>query len=180
MDIGRKLVLTGNYVSLIEVSRGQIELRTARQWQIVRGGVSEDSWVYEIEIAAPSGALTVRKQSAAVVHIRINTDSREPWLGTSPLLSAGISAELLARVESKTADELRAPVGSVLPTPEGMKDETKERLQTDLGQLKGQTALVETQAGGHGMGRQSAPQIEWQPKRLGQTSLKVTCNSEAR
>ena len=37
----------------------------------------------------------------------------------------------------------------------------------DWWQLKGDVALVETQAGGHGQGRQSAPQIEWQPKRLG-------------
>ena len=167
MDVGRRLVLTGNFVALIEIVRGQIELRTARQWQIVRGGIDESSWVYEIEIAAPSGALTKRVQSAAVVHIRINTDSREPWLGTSPLLSAGISSELLARVESKTSEELRAPVGSVLPVPEGMGDENRERLQADLGVLKGRTALVETQANAHGMGRQSAPQIEWQPKRIG-------------
>ena len=104
----------------IEIERGRFRLRTARQWQIIRGGVDESSWIYEIEVAAPSGALTKRQKSVGVLHIRINTDSREPWLGTSPLLSAGISAELLARLESKTADELRAPVGSLLPVPEGM------------------------------------------------------------
>ena len=166
MDIGRRLVLTGNYVACIEIERGQIQLRTARQWQVIRGGVDESSWVYECELPAPSGSVTKRVQSAGVLHIRINTDAREPWLGTSPLLSAGISAELLARVESKIADEMRAPVGSVLPTPEGMGD-NRTALQTDLASLKGDIALVETQANAHGLGRQSAPQIEWQPKRLG-------------
>ena len=167
MDMGRRLVLSGNFVALIEVDRGQLQLRTARQWQVVRGGVDESTWVYEVELPAPSGARTERKQSAAVVHCRINVDSREPWLGTSPLLSAGISADLLARLESKTAEEMRAPVGSVLPVPAGMTPENKGKLQTDLGNLNGKTAIVETQAEGHGQGRQAAPHQDWQPKRIG-------------
>ena len=160
MDVGRRLVLTGNFVAAIEVSQGQIELRTARQWQIVRGGIDEGTWIYEIELAAPSGADTGRVQSAGVMHVRINVDAREPWIDTSPLLSAGISADLLARLESNTSDEVRAPVGSLLPIPEGMTPENRTHLQTDLGQLKGDTAIVETAAGGMGQGRHSAPQIE--------------------
>ena len=167
MDIGRRLVLTGNYVASIEIERGRFRLRTARQWQIIRGGVDESSWVYELEIPSPSAPTTKRQKSVGVLHIRINTDSLQPWLGTSPLLSAGISAELLARLESKTSDELRAPVGSVLPLPESVSPENVTHLQTDLASLKGDIALVETQSNAHGMGRQSAPQIEWQPKRLG-------------
>ena len=167
MDVGRRLVLTGNFVAAIEVSQGQIELRTARQWQVIRGGVDEKTWIYELELPAPSGSLTKRVQSAGVLHIRINTDSREPWLGTSPLLSAGISAELLARIESKTADEMRAKVGSLLPIPEGMGDDNRTHLQTDLAQLKGDIAMVETQSNAHGMGRQSAPNQDWQIKRIG-------------
>ena len=167
MDCGRRLVLTGNYVACIEIERGQIELRTARQWQVIRGGVDEKTWVYELELAAPSGSVTKRVQSAGVLHCRINTDAREPWLGTSPLLSAGISAELLARVESKTADEMRAQVGSLLPIPEGMGDDNRTHLQTDLAQLKGDIAMVETQSNAHGMGRQSAPNQDWQIKRIG-------------
>ena len=167
MDIGRKLTLTGNYVASIEIERGLFRLRTARQWQIIRGGVDESSWVYELEIPSPSAPITKRQKSVGVLHIRINTDSREPWLGTSPLLSAGISAELLARIESKTADEMRAPVGGLLPIPEGMGDENRTHLQTDLASLKGDIALVETQANAHGMGRQSAPVQDWQIKRIG-------------
>ena len=167
MDIGRKLTLTGNYVASIEIERGLFRLRAARQWQIIRGGVDERTWVYELELAAPSGALTKRQKSVGVLHIRINADSREPWLGTSQLLSAGISAELLARVESKTADEMRAQVGSLLPVPEGMSPENRTALQTDLAQAKGDTLIVETQANAHGLGRQSAPQLEWTPRRMG-------------
>ena len=167
MDIGRRLVLTGNYVASISIERGLYQLRTARQWQVIRGGVDESSWIYELELAAPSGALTKRQKSVGVVHIRINSDSLQPWLGTSPLLSAGISAELLARVESKTADEMRSAVGSLLPVPEGMAPENRTHLQTDLASLKGDVALVETQANAHGMGRQSAPVQDWQIKRIG-------------
>ena len=167
MDIGRRLVLTGNFVASISIERGLYQLRTARQWQVIRGGVDESSWVYELELAAPSGAETKRQKSVGVLHIRINTDSREPWLGTSPLLSAGISADLLARLESKTADELRAPVGHLLPVPSGMTPENRTHLQTDLASLKGDTALVETQADAHGMGRQAVPYQDWQIKRIG-------------
>ena len=167
MGIGRKLTLSGNYVASIVIERGRFQLQTARQWQVIRGGVDESSWIYELEIPSPSGAVTKRQKSVGVLHIRINTDSREPWLGTSPLLSAGISAELLARLESKTADELRAPVGSILPLPENVSPENRTHLQTDLASLKGDIALAETQSNAHGMGRQSAPQVEWTPRRLG-------------
>ena len=123
--------------------------------------------MYELELAAPSGPDTKRQKSVGVLHIRINTDSRQPWLGTSPLLFAGISADLLARLESKTSDELRARVGHLLPVPSGMTPENRTHLQTDLASLKGDTALVETQADGHGMGRQAAPYQDWQIKRIG-------------
>ena len=53
------------------------------------------------------------------------------------LVNAGISADLLARVESKTGEELRAPVGTLLPVPAGMKDERKKELRTDLGDSEG-------------------------------------------
>ena len=62
---------------------------------------------------------------------------------------------------------MRAPVGSLLPTPIGMTPENRTHLQTDLASLRGDSAIVETLAGGRGQGRQSTPQIEWQPKRLG-------------
>ena len=42
---------------------------------------------------------------------RTNPDSRDPRHGTSPLVNAGISADLLARIESKTVEELQVPVG---------------------------------------------------------------------
>ena len=160
MTIGRRLILTGNYVAPIGIVRGSIALRTARQFAIIRGGIHESSWVYEIELAAPVGVVVKRIQFAGVLHICINTDSREPWYGTSPLLSAGISSDLLARIEGKTAEEIRSPVGNVLPVPKGMTDVNKAALQHDLGAIKGGTLPVEAQAGGHGQGRQYAPQLE--------------------
>ena len=121
------------------------------------------------KLAAPSGAENENgRKSVGVLHIRINTDSREPWLGTSPLLSAGISADLLARLESKTADELRAPVGHLFASAKRYDaGETGLTYRTDLASLKGDTALVETQADAHGMGRQAAPYQDWQIKRIG-------------
>ena len=127
----------------------------------------KSTWIYEVELAAPTGIVTWRVQSAAVLHIRINPDARDPWYGTSPLVNAGISADLLARVESKTGEELRAPVGTLLPVPAGLKDERKKELRTDLGDLKGRTAIVETMSEGMGQGRFAAPHQDWQVKRMG-------------
>ena len=167
MDVGRRLVTSGNYVATIEVIKGTIQLRVARQFHVVSGGVDEDSWIYEVELAAPTGTVTRRVQSAGMLHIRINPDSLFPWYGTSPLVNAGISADLLARVESKTGEELRAPTGTLLPVPSGLKDERKKELRTDLGDLKGRTAIVETMAEGMGQGRFAAPHQDWQVKRMG-------------
>ena len=167
MQMGRRLVLSGNYVAPIEIVRRDIALRTSRHFSIVGGGIDESSWLYEIELAAPFHIETRRVLSPGVFHVRIAPDIREPWYGTSPLLAAGISADLLARVEAKTSEELKSPVGSVLPVPEGMGDDNKKAMQTDLGKIAGGTMLVETQAGGHGQGRQYAPQLEWTPKRIG-------------
>ena len=129
--------------------------------------MDEGSWIYEVELAAPGGIVTRGVQSAGVVHFRINPDARDPWYGTSPLVNAGISADLLARVESKTGEELRAPVGTLLPVPAGLKDERKKELRTDLAILKGRTAIGETMSEGMGQGRFAAPHQDWQVKRMG-------------
>ena len=167
MDIGRKLVLKGNYVACIEIVRGSVDLQAARWYDVIRGGVAETSWLYSIELPAPIGIAVKRVLSPGVLHIRINPDSYFPWNGTSPLVSAGISADLLARVEGKSAEEMRSPVGHVLPLPAGMHGDNVKALQHDLGELNGRTALVETQAEGHGQGRFAAPHQDWQVKRLG-------------
>ena len=61
----------GNYVTLIEVIKGSIQLRVARQFHVVSDGVDEGSWIYEVELAAPGGIVTRRVQSPGVLHVRI-------------------------------------------------------------------------------------------------------------
>lgn len=171
MEIGRRLILRGNYAAWIDVRSGTFKLRTARHFSIVSGGIDARSWRYQLELAAPGsdGHSTMTKQvmQPGVLHVKINEDAHSPWYGSSPLLNAGISSELLARVESKTAQELRASVGGILPVPEGMQDDNKKAFQHDLGQAKGNILLTETQANAHGMGRQSAPLADWEVKRFG-------------
>ena len=167
MEIGRRLILTGNAVAWIDARGSALKLRNSRHFSVVSGDVDARTWLYEMEIAAPTGTLTKRVRQPGVLHVKINEDRYSPWYGESPLVAAGISAGLLARVESKTAEELRSAVGHLLPVPEGMGEDNQKALQHDLGELQGRTALVETQAGGHGQGRIAAPQLEWQIKRIG-------------
>ncbi len=81
--------------------------------------------------------------------------------------NAGLTAALLARLEQRTSQEYGARVGYVLPFPDGTNDASIDGLKADLKNLAGEIALVESPAGGHGQGRNAAPQADWRLQRLG-------------
>ena len=142
MELGRRVILRGNYAAWIDARSGQYKLRTVRHFSVVSGGIDARSWRYQLELAAPgpNGHTTMTQQvmQPGVYHVKVNENPYAPWYGTSPLANAGISSELLARVELKTAQELRGGVGGILPVPEGMLDDNKKALQTDLNQSQGE------------------------------------------
>jgi len=163
----RRLLLTGNSVFAIDVTAlGNIRLLPAFTHD-VRGGLDESRWIYRLTLPTPSRAETRRAMSRAVVHIRIGADPNTPWQGCSPLLNAGLTSQMLARLEHRTGQEANARTGYVLPLPDGLDDTTVEALKGDLNTLKGNIALVETTSAGMGQGRAAAPQTDWQPRRLG-------------
>ena len=158
----RQLFLTGNSVSKIDVVSGELLLLPVSNYDI-RGGIRERSWRYRMELNGPSSNVVRRSTPDGVVHVKIGSSVQQPWRGCSPLLSAGLSATLLGRIESKMAKEADAKTGYVLPMPE---EANTDELATDLA-TEGKISFVPTTSGGHGVGMRGAPQTDWEQKRIG-------------
>ena len=162
--IGRSLLLNGECIYLID------GLAEAATWDIT-GGVDEVGWQYRLDLPGPSSTTTARRPASAVLHFRIGQTKARPWKGASPLERAGLTRGLLACIEQSLRYEFSGPVGHVLPVPAGS---TQTQLASDVAALRGQVALGETTAGGHGEGRAASPQKDWVPARIGPAPLQAT------
>ena len=165
----RRLLLTGNAVYRVRVSpRTGIALDAASSFDIT-GRSNPETWFYRMDIPAPSVVERAHARYASVVHIRINAASESPWLGSSPLASAGLSSRLLSRLELRMSEEAGSRSGYLLPIPSGTPEEIQDGLKRDLANMKGNVGLVESTAAGWGQGRDNAPQVDWQHRRFGAT-----------
>ena len=163
----RALLLRGNFVGVIEVSRdGRIEVLPAAGYDLT-GAANPQTWRYRVDLAGPSRTVSLTRPGNGIVHVRLGATSGQPWAGVSPLTSAGLTAATLARIEASMRDESGARVGYLLPIPEGLADPSVDALREDLKTMRGQVALTESTLGGLGSGRQNAPQADWTPKRFG-------------
>ena len=165
--IGRQLALRGESVWMLDTSDGLTLIPVSDH--DVEGGPNPRSWQYRLTLGGPSGYETRNESAEGVLHFRINARPEEPWRGCSPLDGCGLSATLLANLEKRLGQEANARAATVLPFPEGMSDENYDALKQDLKTAKGEIHLVETQAGGGGLGRQAAPRDDWTPRRIGAT-----------
>ena len=163
----RTLLLTGNFLAMVDVdSGGMIRLQRAASWDVL-GDPLPESWRYRLDLSGPSRTITRHVPFNGVVHVRMNCSTFTPWRGTSPLQNAGVSGELLGKLESSLGDESRARSGSLLPVPGGLQDSVLATLSADLAAMKGHVALVETTSDGAGAGRASSPQTDWMPRHFG-------------
>ena len=162
--IGRRLVLRGNSVYTIEVSGGDIRLQPASEFEIF-GPPNPNRWRYRCHLPGPTSPDIRTVAAAGVVHCRINEDGLQPWLGVSPLESAGLTSDMLAALETRLGQESTARTGYLLPTPR-MGEESEARLRADLRTMRGQTGLVETTADNYQQGGQ-APRGDWEARRIG-------------
>ena len=108
--------------------------------------------------------------SSGVVHCRYSASRQAvPGMGCSPLGWCNTSGKLASSLETRLGEEASGPVGYLLPVPHDKSPGTEESpgaydaLRKDINALRGQNALLETTAAGHGDGRQAAPQRDWQP-----------------
>ena len=173
--IGREIIRRGECVFAIDVDRETgLRLTPASSWDI-SGGPEPESWSYRVDLSAPGGTVSRVVSGAGVVHVRPYVEPSAPWRGLSPIASASLTARLLSETESALADESAGTRGHVLPMPQGNAgddddddaDDSLSKLQADIANLKGKTALVETSSAGWGEGRGAAPQTDWKPQRIG-------------
>ena len=164
-NMARSLILTGNSVSAVDTSTGELLLLPASNYDVT-GGSRESSWRYRLELAGPSRIETRRLPSTSVVHIRMGASPQTPWQGVSPLINAGLSASLLGRLERRMAQEVNSRVGHLLIHPE-LTDAQQEQLARDLKLMEGGVSLLETGSAGHGQGNRNAPQTDWASRRIG-------------
>lgn len=161
--IGRELIRRGEALFEMFVRRGQLELQPACNW-VVFGDVNPHSWIYELNLAGPDETRTRKVAADRVTHLRYAVAPSEPWQGISPLANSRSTAGLAAMLERRLGEEVGGPTGSLIPVP----DASDKKLQTDIANLKGRTALVETTSSGWQLGSGGAPRFsDWSPKRVG-------------
>ena len=163
-DIGRSLCRSGEvvYDLVVDPVRGLTFVPVA-DWTIY-GGADRASWWYRLSKMAPSGSVTVERESAGVAHFMYSASPRQPWRGIGPLQWASATGSLVGHVEAALRDEASGPRGSIVPLPENTK--VQDGLKASFASLKGGLALPETTSGGHG-DRAQSPQRDWRVERLG-------------
>ena len=166
--IGRGLIRRGEAVFEIVVTGGGLTLRPCADWS-VSGGPDPDSWIYLLNIPGPSTTISKTVAAQRVVHVRYAADQMQPWQGRSPIAVASATTKTAANLELRLGQELSSQVGTLLPVPGDPSDDNKyATLKTQLGALKGKTALVPSQSKdwASDQGGQTAGS-EWKPRRFG-------------
>ena len=168
--VGRAIVRHGSSLWAITVTNGKVVLTEASGWDIT-GGSDPASWVYRLELAAPSGSESVSLPSEAVLHFFWGHDPDRPWVGTSPMGFSASSAASAAGLEQRLSEELNGPVANIIPVPrdggDGSADDPLASLKNDISNARGGALLIETVRGGYGEGQAAAPAQDWKAQRLG-------------
>ena len=168
--VGTDLTRAGRFLGRLTVGpAGRLRiLRASTLPSVTHGTADPDSWVYWLQEDGPSDSRTVRATAAEVINIRINSDSRRPWEGCAPLAQAAASGQLAARLASSLGDEADIVVSRIIPIAQGSgKGAANQLSQAIGGTLPGRLAFPESQAGGGGAGRSSAPQRDFGATRTG-------------
>jgi hypothetical protein len=172
-DVSGTDLLSRNVLALTARS---LALRGESVWLIEEGGlVPASDWDLSTRFSKPSayrlslpeigGGTTRTALAGEVLHFRIGVDQGSPWIGTSPLRRASLSAGLLHAVETALADVYQnAPLGSqIVPMPESPQSDL-EAIGRGFAGRRGRVMLREsvmvTAAAG------PAPQADWKPQQV--------------
>ena len=163
--IGRQLIRRGEFLGLIQVKDSGVLILPCETSSIT-GGVDPRSWMYNLTVAAPSSTETKIVAAAEVIHVRYAVSSERSWRGLSPIDVATLAGDLSAEVSQALKDESSGPRGSLLPVPgiDG-SDSTLSELRSQIRNLGGNTALVESQSTILANSQQSG--IGWETRRIG-------------
>ena len=168
--IGTDLTRAGRFLGRLTVgTNGRVRiLRAGAVASVVYGDADPDSWRYSLQMGGPSASQTVWTTASETVNVRLNSDSYRPWEGIAPLSRAVASGQLAARLASSLGDEASIVVSRIIPIAQGSgKGAANQLSQAIGGTLPGRLAFPESQAGGGGAGRSSAPQRDFGATKTG-------------
>ena len=168
----RELIRKGEICFAIEAGEMGVRLIPVSTFD-VDGDYDERTWIYRLDLPGPSGWVSRTVTSESVLHFRYACDPQTPWRGLSPLQYAQSTGRALGRLEKSFGDEAGAATGFLLPLPQDHAPGTDDspgafdKLRTDIPNINGKTAVVETTAAGWGEGKGAAPWTDWKTSRLG-------------
>ncbi len=164
-EIGRSLARQGQCTYLFDVRPDGTETLLRASMSDVWGGVDPGSWHYRLTLqGARATTDTVVAPASRVCHFRYDTEPNAPARGLSPLALANMSGELMRNLERSLGYETSAPVGQLIPIPDG--NEPDESLLSDIKNAKGRVLMPETLRSGRG-DSDNRPARDWEPIRLG-------------
>ena len=156
--VGRSLIRRGEAVFGIQPGP---RLAPCSTWTI-RGADDPAAWTYRLDFPGPSSPRSAFLPSAAVVHIRVNTDLKTPWRGRAPHQLASSTAKTAADAEMAIQGELEIPVARILPT-----STTEEQRRQIAESLKFGGIFLSPGGGGPVTDRQQDRAQDWKPQRMG-------------
>ncbi|MEM7696737.1 MAG: phage portal protein [Pseudomonadota bacterium] len=154
--MARSLALRGEALFVIEDDG----LVIAHEWDVsTRGGRPR---AYRCALPDTGGGEHRNVLAGEVLHIVIGSSATMPWVGTSPLRRASLTAAMLSAVEEALGEVFaEAPLGSqIVPMPETAEHDL-QTLGRDFRGRRGRVLMRESvqvsAAGG------PAPQVDWRP-----------------
>ena len=133
----------------------------ASSWDISGKSLDPLAWRYNVELAAPSGNVSRTLSGNQVLHFRINATAARPWEGRSPFDIMTSTVPLACAVEKALRNEMRVPVGGVIPFPSGASPDSLASLKTELRNLKGDFIPLESMSTGYGQGPSAQVSRDW-------------------
>ena len=148
----------------------------------VSGNISPTTWRYTMDFYAPGQYDPIKRNVAGegVVHARYKPSPFAPWLGISPLVSAKLSASVLARIERSIRDDASIPTGVLMPSPDGATVDQTNTLSSAMAGGRGGITALETMKAGLGARARASPDEDFEQKRFGPTFQQLQLGSGTR
>ena len=170
--IARRLARNGEYLAVLDVRDGRLQLDEAWEW-FVTGRPRRESWIYRVTQSGPSFTETRQLPASEVLHVRYAWAPEQPWRGASPAAFASNGAGLAGGIDTTLAGESLGPSGYVMAAADLAADAEDDdadpftTMRGELAALRGGLTIAPTNRDGLGIGKDAAPRSDYEAKRFG-------------
>ena len=141
-QIGRQLLLKGEFFAQITVSNGRLALVPASSAEVRGGDPDPLSWSYRLHISVPNGSIMRTVRAEDVFHVRYGARPSTPWAGRSPLTACSTDISVLSGVLGNLAREARHPTSTLVSMPFHVTDESAQALRKQVASKAGEPRIV--------------------------------------